>query len=241
MLRKAIATQTLIFLILLVTFVTLSIPSLIKEIEINRTTTTTTLLEAKYCRLDNDCVLHICGCECYSRSFSEKYPPPPCYDDCEKDFGVIGCECINNQCQRVYSTTTTITGTECNTEQDCISSGKCDPGLECTCYQGKCYRGHVAGTTTTILSLAECIRNLEEQNKGKEFSDTSIIVIFKEGTSKQERQTIVKSFDLSIISNYDFAVAAVRVPKGEVFEWICRLQAHEDVTSGSPNYIEHAT
>ena len=34
--------------------------------------------------------------------------------------------------------------TRCNTEQDCINSGKCSPQLECTCYRDKCYQGYVS-------------------------------------------------------------------------------------------------
>jgi hypothetical protein len=37
---------------------------------------------------------------------------------------------------------------ECVTEQDCLNSGRCSPGLECTCSKYKCYKGLVAAPDT---------------------------------------------------------------------------------------------
>lgn len=47
----------------------------------------------------------------------------------------------------------------CNSKQDCIAGGECDVGLECTCYNNKCYTGFVAGEKCNASS--DCKNKIE--------------------------------------------------------------------------------
>lgn len=62
-------------------------------------------------------------------------------------------ECNNNVCEQMAFPGSSPCGLEaiqCSTEQDCIDSGECSAGLECTCSENKCYTGLVCGECTLL-------------------------------------------------------------------------------------------
>ena len=117
---------------------------------------------SQYCEKDNDCALetelwpemdcsHNCkGEECtedlrlcnayykFSKGNIEAKVQCARNEPCREPREI---KCVNNQClvkEEIPEER------ECATEQDCIDSGKCSVGLECTCYQNRCYAGLVA-------------------------------------------------------------------------------------------------
>lgn len=133
---KAIATQTLIFLILVAVFITLSIPSLIKEIKINGTTTTTIPdnTNIRYCLYDSECIValnmydngceHVCQdkecvgasiCTVINKNYIKDWRQMRCVwnQPCNIPDSI---RCVDNLCRGLLTTTTTTTKVyECET------------------------------------------------------------------------------------------------------------------------------
>ena len=102
--------------------------------------------EEKDCEQISDCLIKYqvyyngeCSADCFNKNVK------PDLDRCGNvEFEPFNpetkCRCVlpEKKCEVLEEET------ECTIEQDCIDSGKCDVGLECTCYKGKCYTGLVA-------------------------------------------------------------------------------------------------
>ncbi len=80
---------------------------------------------------------------------------------------------------------------ECTTEQDCINSGKCNAGMECSCSKNKCYTGLVEDEDEKLERMLKAFDKLNYQ-KGV------IIVAFTQNTTKEVAINILNKYNLSL-------------------------------------------
>lgn len=100
----------------------------------------------KRCDYQNKLVYYITSpcCDNYNYLYNENNQAI-----CAPDGGITGrgdgkCPDFSldkNSCELIWQKKT---ASECTNENDCIASGKCSSGLECTCSKGKCYAGYIA-------------------------------------------------------------------------------------------------
>jgi len=91
--------------------------------------------------------------------------------------------------------------------------------------------------------LSSCIKGLESRGleAGEDYAPGEIIVSFEDGTTNDEINKIIGSYELEIIQiQKSSPVALVKVPQGSEYKWICKLEKNQNLRYAEINVIFRA-